>query len=57
MQKHKVALGLGGRETCLAQAADIHSTDNYVVSGKCCRGSALTGMVVDVVSSASGSRA
>ena len=56
-QRHKVALGLGGHEIRLAQAADVHSTDNCVVFGKCCRGSAVTGMVVSVLSSASGSRA
>ena len=52
-----MALGLGGHEIHLAQAADIHSIDNCVAFGKCRRGSAVTGMVVSVLSSASGSRA
>ena len=30
----------------MAQAADVHSTDNCVVFGKCCRGSAVTGVIV-----------
>ena len=41
----------------MAQAAHVHSIDNCVVFGKCCRGSAVAGMVVSVLSSASGSRA
>ena len=52
-----MALGLGGHEIHLAQAADIHSIDNCVAFGKCRRGSAVTGMVVSVLNSASGSRA
>ena len=52
-----MALGLRGYEICLAQAADVHSIDNCVVFCKCCRGLAITGMVVGILSSASGSKA
>ena len=57
MQRHKVALGLGGHEIHLAQAADFHSIDNCVVFVKYCRWPAITGMVVGVLNSASGSKA
>ena len=56
-QRHKVALGLGGHEICLAQAGDVHSIDNCVVSCKCCRGLAVTRMVVGILNSSSGSKA
>ena len=56
-QRHKVALGLGGHEIRLAQAANVHSIDKCVVSCKCCRGLAVTGMVVGILNSASGSKA